>query len=98
MSEGKFTLIELCECSALDEQFVIACVEHGVAPTSGTQVVEWIFSQTAVLRLQKAWRLHRDLDLQIDSLPLVLELLDERDQLLQEIAALRQHLRHWEHH
>jgi chaperone modulatory protein CbpM len=117
MSDGKIvmsdeqtaiTLIELCECSTFDEQFIIECVEHGVAPTSGTptsgsptsgsQVVEWTFSQTAVLRLQKAWRLHRDLDLQIGSLPLVLELLDERDQLLQEIAALRHHLAHWEQH
>lgn len=92
------TLIELCKCSTLDEQFVIECVEHGIAPSSGTQVVEWTFSQDAVLRLQKAWRLHRDLELQISSLALVLELIDERDQLLQEIAVLRHHLGHWEQH
>ena len=92
------TLIELCACSALDEQFVVDCVEHGIASSSGTQVVEWTFSQDAVLRLQKAWRLHRDLELQVSSLALVLELIDERDRLLQEIAALRHHLSHWEHH
>jgi chaperone modulatory protein CbpM len=89
-------LDDLCRRTRLDESFIIECVEHGVAPVSGHEVVAWRFSMTAILRLQKAWRLHRDLELQVSSLALVLDLLEERDQLLQEIEDLRGRLSHWE--
>jgi chaperone modulatory protein CbpM len=89
-------LDDLCRRTRLDEAFVIECVEHGVAPVSGQEVVAWRFSMTAILRLQKAWRLHRDLELQVSGLALVLDLLEERDQLLQEIEDLRRRLAHWE--
>jgi chaperone modulatory protein CbpM len=90
------SLRELCERIALDEQFVIQCVEHGIARVEGQQTVEWTFSTEAVLRIRKAWRLHRDLDLHISSLGLVLELLDDRDTLQQEVLSLRRRLREWE--
>lgn len=89
-------LDDLCRRTRLDERFVVECVEYGVAPVAGKEVLDWRFSMTAILRLQKAWRLHRDLELQISSLALVLDLLEERDQLLQEIAELRGRLGHWE--
>jgi hypothetical protein len=46
--------------------------------------------------LRKAHRLHRDLDVHIDSLGLILELLDDRDALHHEVAALRRRLSQWE--
>jgi chaperone modulatory protein CbpM len=90
------SLEDLCRRTRLDEGFVIECVEHGVAHVAGGEIVAWRFSITAILRLQKAWRLHRDLELQVGSLALVLDLLEERDQLLQEIADLRGRLGQWE--
>jgi chaperone modulatory protein CbpM len=90
------SLDDLCRRTRLDEGFVVECVEHGVAHVAGQEVLAWRFSMTAILRLQKAWRLHRDLDLHVSNLPLVLDLLEERDQLLQEIEDLRLRLRHWE--
>jgi chaperone modulatory protein CbpM len=90
------SLDDLCRRTRLEERFVIECVEHGVAHAGGQDLVAWRFSMTTILRLQKAWRLHRDLDLQVSSLALVLDLLDERDQLLQEIADLRSRLSRWE--
>lgn len=95
---GFCSLEDLLLRTHLDERFVIECVEHGVAHASGHEAVAWRFSMTAILRLQKAWRLHRDLELQINSLALVLDLLEERDQLQQEIADLRYRLSHWEPH
>ncbi len=89
-------LDDVCQRTRLEEHFVIACVEHGVAQVAGQEVVAWRFSMTSILRLQKAWRLHRDLELQVSSLALVLDLLEERDQLLQEISELRGRLGHWE--
>lgn len=89
------SLPELCRRGSLEEYFVVQCVEHGVADVSGP-VTEWVFSAPAVLRIHKAWRLHRDLDIQIGSLALILELLEERDQLRQQVAALLQRLQQWE--
>lgn len=90
------SLADLCARTRLDESFVVECVEHGVAHVGGQEVLAWRFSMTAILRLQKAWRLHRDLELQVSSLALVLDLLEERDQLQQEIEDLRARLGRWE--
>lgn len=87
---------DLCSRTRLEERFVVECVEHGVAHVVGNEALAWRFSMTAILRLQKAWRLHRDLELQVSSLALVLDLLEERDQLQQEIADLRNRLSRWE--
>lgn len=91
------TLQELCErIAAVDEHFIVQCVEQGIAHVRGRDPGEWLFTSTAVLRIRKAYRLHRDLDLQIDSLGMVLELLDERDSLRQQIDALQRRLQQWE--
>ena len=90
------TLQEVCQLGAFDEYFVIQCVEHGIATVSGQQRVEWLFPAHSVLRIRKAWRLHRDLDVHLGSLALLLELLEERDRLHQEVIELRQRLRRWE--
>jgi chaperone modulatory protein CbpM len=90
------SLDDLCRRTRLDERFVVECVEHGIAHVAGQEVLAWRFSTTAMLRLQKAWRLHRDLELHVSHLALVLDLLEERDQLQQEIEDLRRRLGHWE--
>lgn len=90
------TLGEVCRRTRINEAFIVECVEHGVAPVAGTDSPAWRFSVMSILRLQKAWRLHRDLELQVSSLALVLDLLDERDQLQQQLDELRARLGHWE--
>lgn len=90
------TLADVCRRTRLEEHFIIECVEHGIAHVSGDASGSWRFSVIAILRLQKAWRLHRDLELQVSSLPLVLDLLEERDQLRQQLDELRARLGHWE--
>lgn len=92
------TLEELCQHIALERGFVEQCVELGIAEVRGTAAPDWVFTTTAVLRIRKAWRLHRDLDVHVSNLALLLELLDERDLLQQQVAVLRQRLQHWEGH
>lgn len=94
---GGCSLQELCQRIALEEYFVVHCVQQGIAEVSGRQQ-EWLFSTAAAQRIRKAWRLHRDLEVHLDNLVLMLELLEERDGLLQEVATLRQRLAHWENH
>lgn len=90
-----WNLQQLTTASMLEAEFVEQCVALGLAEVSG-EPVQWRFSPPARLRLEKAWRLHRDLELHIGALPLVLQLLDEIDGLHAEAAQLRARLRHWE--
>jgi chaperone modulatory protein CbpM len=95
LDDALYTLVELCRGSHLEESFIVECIEHGVVEVSGSSVREWRFSNGARLRLQKAWRLHRDLELQPAALPLVLQLLSEVETLRQENRRLRSWLGHW---
>ena len=89
-------LNELCARCALDPQFITLCVEEGIVQVSHDDSREWTFTAASVLRIRKAWRLHRDLDVRVESLGLVLELLEERGMLEAEITRLRRRLAQWE--
>ena len=93
---GGCDLPELCERCALDRQFIVQCVEQGVAEATGEEPQQWIFSATSIVRIRKAWRLHRDLDIEISSLALVLELIEEKATLERELEIVRQRLAQWE--
>jgi MerR HTH family regulatory protein len=90
-----WTLHQLTSASALQADFIAECVALGLADVSG-EPVEWRFSSPTRLLIEKAWRLHRDLDVPATALPLVLQLLEEIDYLHTEAAQLRARLRHWE--
>lgn len=96
LDEALYTLVELCTSSQLEEGFIISCIEHGVVEVSGSSVRHWRFTNRARLQLQKAWRLHRDLEVQPSALPLVMELLGELESLRLENERLRRRLRQWE--
>ncbi len=90
-----WTLQQLTAASPLDSGFIEQCVALGLVELGGLPS-QWRFSPLVRLRLERAWRLHRDLELHPSALPLVLELLEEVELLRQESAQLRQRLRHWE--
>lgn len=96
----EWSFSELCQRHLLDEAFVIACVECGVVEAAriGPQLPseEWRFPAAAVMRMERARRLQRDLDLAVADMGLVLDLLEEVEQLRLEVDTLRQRLRHWE--
>lgn len=93
-----FNLDELCQRRLLDAEFVVQCVELGIVDIHHAQPRSaWRFPVAAVLRMERAQRLQRDLGVQTDDLALVLELLDEVETLRAEVTALRRRLQHWEH-
>jgi len=91
-----YTFTEVVQSSSLQEQFVLACVETGVLEMAGPAPHEWRFTTEMCQQLQKAWRLHNDLEVQLQSLPLVLDLIEEIEALRHDVQYLRQRLRHWE--
>ena len=71
------TLHEVCEACGFEESIVIEMVEEGVAEPLSPTTEEWVFSGIAVARLRTAYRLQRDLHVNLAGAALALDLLDE---------------------
>ena len=70
------TLHEVCEVCGVEESVVVEMVREGVA-----EPIEagggWTFTGVAVARLRTAYRLQRDLDVNLAGAALALDLLEE---------------------
>ena len=90
-SRGTLTLDELSRLVDLHPEMVLRLVDLGlVDPEVGEP--DWLFQDTAVPRIWKIRRLHRDLGINWAGIGVVLDLLDRIDDLEREIAWLRKHL------
>ena len=89
-------LSELCECLNTEEGFVVRCVQFGIVEVSGTSEESWAFPHAAQVRISRAWRLHRDLDINHSGLGVILDLLEEREEMRRKVEMLEQRLRGWE--
>ena len=75
------TIDELCLACGVEANWIIELVEHGVIEPIGRVSADWRFTCLAIVRVAKAKRLERDLDLNPPGLAVVLDLLDEIDDL-----------------
>ncbi|WP_299608888.1 chaperone modulator CbpM [uncultured Tateyamaria sp.] len=80
------SLEDLCRFCQADEAWVIELVDHGVLDPVGGQRHNWQFFGTSIARAKKARRLNRDLGINTAGVALVLELLEERDAALRQLA------------
>ncbi len=91
-SDSVFTLNEICERCGVHAELVTEMIEYGIVTPIEPAQKRWQFSASALLRLHRAQRLRRDLDLNLPGLALSLELLDEIEKLRGEINALKHRL------
>jgi len=91
-----FSLGEICERCGVQADIVIEMVEYGIVRpvTNPADNDRWQFDTDALLRMSRAQRLRRDLELDPAGLALALELLDEIDTLQRQVRTLQQQLRH----
>jgi chaperone modulatory protein CbpM len=75
------TLEELCSSCRVEADWVAALVEQGALEPSGQTRSEWRFTRLSVVRVAKARRLERDLELNPPGLAVVLDLLDDLEEL-----------------
>ena len=75
------TLYQVCSILELRTEVVCEWVTEGVVQPSGKRLGEWRFAPGQIERARRARRLQRDLELNTESLPLVLDLLGELEQL-----------------
>ncbi len=76
-----YTLDELCQSCSVEADWIVELVEHGVIEPIGQARSDWRFASISVVRVAKAKRLGRDLELSPPGLALVLEPLDQIDKL-----------------
>jgi len=74
-------LHEVCSILELRSEVVCEWVAEGVVRPSGERLGEWRFAPGQIERARRARRLQQDLELNIESLPLVLDLLGELERL-----------------
>ena len=91
-----FSLGEICERCGVHADIVVEMVEYGIVRpvTDQGDNDRWQFDTDALLRMSRAQRLRRDLELNPAGLALALELLDEIDALQRQVRSLQQQLRH----
>lgn len=82
------TLEDLCQTCNVDAEWIVALVDHGMIEPAGQSRLDWQFESVSVIRVAKAKRLERDLNLNPPGVALVLDLLDEIDQLRSRLRSL----------
>ena len=71
-----FTLTELCSICGVGEELVVEMVNEGVIDPRGQSPTDWQFSGRMLVRMQRALRLHRDLQVNWPGAALALDLLE----------------------
>ena len=85
---ARFTLVEVSECCGLPETMVRELVEFGAVVPEDAAAQDWAFSGECVARLRVAARLRDDLELETQTLALVIGFLDRIGELEAQVRRL----------
>lgn len=89
----RITVKEVCEQQQLSYGLLVELVEYDIArPIAGSSREDWVFDCAGVHWLKRAVRLHHDLDLDWLAVATVVDLLREREALVDENRQLKQRL------
>ncbi|MGL5741247.1 MAG: chaperone modulator CbpM [Legionella sp.] len=86
-----FTFNEVCTKYHISNELLLEMVEYGLFSSPTTQTEQLKLNQKDVLKIESAFRLHRDFGINIPGVALALELLEKIDQLNDELTILRKH-------
>ena len=89
----QYNLDQFCKLCRIQPDLVIELVEQGVIQSEGSSPGQWVFTFRTAIRLKRAYRLQRDLDLNLPGVALTVDLLEEIDQLRQQVSDLTNRLR-----
>jgi len=86
--QTELTLLEVSRCCAVQIDFVTQMIDEGmIAPLTGSEPANWRFADSQLRQITRAWRLQRDLGINLAGAALALQLLDEIETLRAQIAA-----------
>ncbi len=75
---------ELCRTCNIERSVVVSMLEHGIIASSDGDG----FDISALARVRKAVRFHKDLQVNVQGVAIILDLLDELDAMRARLAAL----------
>jgi chaperone modulatory protein CbpM len=91
-ADAPYAFEEVCEVFVVEKHLVLEMVEFGILTPEGEDVTTWRFSAAAILRLQRARRLQRDLEINLAGVAVALDLIDELDRTRERVKTLETHL------
>jgi len=83
-----FSFQEICVHCCLPAEKVIKMVEHGIVEPQGRDSMRWSFTSKDLVRLNKARRIERDLEVNLPGIALSLELIDQIEELKARLRGL----------
>ena len=87
-----YALRELCELCGVRADLIVELVEAGIISPVGSAPSAWRFSVQATIRLQKAQRLRRDLDINLAGVAVALDLIEDLDETRKRLKTLERRL------
>lgn len=85
-----YTVKELCAACRIEQSYVIELVAHGIIEPQQESRNVWKFDAVEAARTRRAYRLHRDLDLNLEGVAIALELMDRNRKLKERVRFLEQ--------
>lgn len=82
---------EVCEKYHIPEELLMEMLEQGLFPSQSAEKEQLFLDQKALRRMESAFRLHRDLGINLPGVTLALELLEELEKMHNELDILRKH-------
>lgn len=87
-----FTFNEVCQKYHIPDSLLLEMVEYGLFSNLTTQREELKLTPKDLTKIESAFRLHKDLGINLSGVALALELLDQIEQLNNELNILRKHI------
>lgn len=89
-SKTTYTFIEVCHFCQLTEAELKDWMAHGLLGDDVSESIESIqFNQEMLQRIRAAYRLHHELEINLQGVILVLNLLDELESIRDELAVFK---------
>jgi chaperone modulatory protein CbpM len=84
---------QVCHKYHISHELLIEMLEHGLFTPQQTPLNANQLKPRDIQRMESAFRLHRDLGINLPGVAVALELLDQMDDLRQELDILRKHVK-----
>ena len=86
-----FSFREVCHKYNISQELLTDMIEQGLFPNQPTEPDQIALDQKALHRIEVAFRLHKDLGVNLSGVALALELLEEMEKMRNELDILRKH-------
>jgi chaperone modulatory protein CbpM len=87
-----FSYIEVCQRYHIPEKLLMEMLEEGLFSNQASAIEDLQINAKELYKIESAFRLHQDLDINLPGVVLALELLDKIEQLNNELSVLRKHI------